>query len=50
MMKIVTDAGYKGYVGIEYEGNRMSEADKLVPRHSRELVPRHSRESGNPDS
>ncbi len=29
MMKIVTDAGYKGYVGIEYEGNRMSEADGI---------------------
>lgn len=25
MMKIVLDAGYKGYVGIEYEGNKLSE-------------------------
>lgn len=25
MMKIVTDAGYHGYVGIEYEGKRLSE-------------------------
>lgn len=25
MMKIVTDAGYNGYVGIEYEGNEQSE-------------------------
>lgn len=25
MMKIVKDAGYKGYVGIEYEGNELSE-------------------------
>jgi sugar phosphate isomerase/epimerase len=29
MMKIVTDAGYNGYVGIEYEGRRMSEADGI---------------------
>ena len=26
MIKIVTDAGYKGYVGIEYEGQRLDEA------------------------
>jgi sugar phosphate isomerase/epimerase len=25
MIKIVTDAGYNGWVGIEYEGNRLSE-------------------------
>ena len=25
MMKIVIDAGYHGYVGIEYEGNKLSE-------------------------
>lgn len=25
MMKIVTDAGYKGWVGIEYEGSRLDE-------------------------
>jgi hypothetical protein len=25
MMKIVTEAGYGGYVGIEYEGNELSE-------------------------
>lgn len=25
MMKIVVDAGYHGYVGIEYEGNKLSE-------------------------
>ncbi len=25
MMKIVLDAGYRGYVGIEYEGDRLSE-------------------------
>lgn len=27
MMKIVTDAGYHGWVGIEYEGNKLSEPD-----------------------
>jgi hypothetical protein len=27
MMKIVVDSGYKGYVDIEYEGNRLSEND-----------------------
>ncbi len=29
MMKIVTDAGYHGYVGIEYEGGRLSEVDGI---------------------
>jgi sugar phosphate isomerase/epimerase len=29
IMKIVTDAGYKGFVGIEYEGNRLSEPDGI---------------------
>ena len=27
MMKIVVDSGYHGYVGIEYEGNRLSEVE-----------------------
>ncbi len=27
MMRIVTDAGYHGYVGIEYEGSRLPEMD-----------------------
>jgi sugar phosphate isomerase/epimerase len=27
MLKIVTDAGYRGYVGIEYEGDKHSEPD-----------------------
>lgn len=30
MMKIVLDAGYKGFVGIEYEGSRLSETDGIV--------------------
>lgn len=29
IMKIVTDAGYKGFVGIEYEGGRLSEPDGI---------------------
>jgi len=30
MMKIVLDAGYKGFVSIEYEGERLSETDGIV--------------------
>ena len=30
MMKIVLDAGYKGFVGIEYEGKRLSENDGIL--------------------
>ncbi|MFW5831380.1 MAG: TIM barrel protein [Prolixibacteraceae bacterium] len=30
LMKIVKDAGYYGYVGIEYEGNKLSEKDGIV--------------------
>lgn len=43
MMKIVLDAGYRGFVGIEYEGEKMSEADgikatkKLLERVHTEL-------------
>jgi sugar phosphate isomerase/epimerase len=29
IMKIVTDAGYKGFVGIEYEGDRLSEPEGI---------------------
>ena len=29
MMKIVKDAGFKGYVGIEYEGNKVSEEEGI---------------------
>ena len=29
MMKIVLDAGYNGYVGIEYEGSRLSEREGI---------------------
>lgn len=30
MMKIVGDSGYGGYIGIEYEGKRMSERDGIT--------------------
>ena len=29
MMKIVLDAGYRGYVGIEYSGSQISEMDGI---------------------
>jgi sugar phosphate isomerase/epimerase len=44
MMKIVVDAGYHGYVGIEYEGAKLSEPDgvkatkKLLERVRQELA------------
>ena len=30
MMRIVLDAGYRGYVGIEYEGSELSEMDGIA--------------------
>ena len=36
MMKIVKDAGYKGYIGVEYEGNRLSEEDGIIA--TRDLI------------
>lgn len=30
MMKIVLDAGYRGFVGIEYEGSRLSEPEGIL--------------------
>ncbi|MGD8700615.1 MAG: hypothetical protein PVJ43_15065, partial [Gemmatimonadales bacterium] len=45
MMRIVLDAGYRGYVGIEYEGNELSEPDgiratkALLERVRAELAP-----------
>jgi sugar phosphate isomerase/epimerase len=30
LMKIVKDAGYKGWVGIEYEGSELSEMDGII--------------------
>ena len=47
MMEIVLDAGYRGWVGIEYEGSTLSEPDgiratkKLLERVRTELAPRY---------
>ena len=30
IMRIVLDAGYRGHVGIEYEGSELSEADGIT--------------------
>ena len=30
IMKIVLDAGYNGYVGIEYEGNALEEMEGIL--------------------
>jgi len=38
MMKIVLDAGYRSFVGIEYEGDKMSEPDGI--RASKRLLER----------
>jgi hypothetical protein len=38
MLKIVRDAGYRGYVGIEYEGSGKSEFDGI--RATRDLLMR----------
>jgi sugar phosphate isomerase/epimerase len=38
MMRIVLDAGYRGYVGIEYEGAELSEADGI--RATKQLLER----------
>jgi hypothetical protein len=46
-MKIVLDAGYRGWVGIEYEGSTLSEPDgiratkTLLERVRAELGPRN---------
>jgi sugar phosphate isomerase/epimerase len=48
MMKIVLDAGYRGFVGIEYEGNRLSEPEgiratkDLLEQVHKELAPDYS--------
>jgi hypothetical protein len=48
MMQIVLDAGYRGYVGIEYEGTRLSEPDgiratkNLLVRVREALTPRYT--------
>ncbi len=34
MMKTVSESGYRGYIGIEYEGGRMSEHDGIAATKS----------------
>jgi hypothetical protein len=29
-LKLVLDAGYRGYVGVEYEGGKLSEEDGII--------------------
>jgi L-ribulose-5-phosphate 3-epimerase len=49
MMTIVLDAGYRGYVGIEYEGSKISEPDgikatkKLLEKVREELAPKYKK-------
>ncbi len=43
MMKIVLDAGYRGYVGIEYEGQRLSEPEGI--RATKALLERIQKET-----
>ncbi|MFO0879365.1 MAG: sugar phosphate isomerase/epimerase family protein [Gemmataceae bacterium] len=49
MLAIVLDAGYRGYVGIEYEGGKISEADgikatkKLLEVVRAELAPKYTK-------
>lgn len=42
MMKLVKASGYKGYVGIEYEGNKLSEEEGI--RKTKELLERVKKE------
>ena len=30
MLKIVKEAGYRGYIGVEYEGDQYSEVDGII--------------------
>ena len=45
MMKIVLDAGYRGYVGIEYEGSRLPEPEGI--RATKRLLERVRTELGS---
>ncbi len=44
MLKIVKDAGYTGYIGVEYEGNILSEPDGI--RATKALMERVGKELG----
>jgi sugar phosphate isomerase/epimerase len=46
MMKIVLDAGYRGYVGIEYSGDKLSEREGI--RATKRLLEKVGRELSQP--
>jgi hypothetical protein len=46
MMKIVLEAGYRGYVGIEYSGNKLSESEGI--RATKRLLEQVGREMLQP--
>jgi hypothetical protein len=49
MLKIVLDAGYRGHIGVEYEGGKISEDEgvkatlKLLRRLRKELAPDYAK-------
>ena len=49
MLKIVLDAGYRGHIGVEYEGGKLSEEDgvkatlKLLRRLRQKLAPAYAK-------
>ena len=49
MMRIVLDAGYRGHVGVEYEGKKLSEEEgvkatlKLLRRVRKKLTPDYAK-------
>jgi sugar phosphate isomerase/epimerase len=42
MLQIVKDAGYTGYIGVEYEGRELSEEEGIIA--TRDLLLRASKE------
>ena len=46
MMKIVLEAGYRGYVGIEYSGDKLSEPEGI--RATKRLLEKVERELSQP--
>lgn len=44
MLQIVKDAGYSGYIGIEYEGSQMKADDGI--RYTKKLIEKYSKELG----
>ena len=42
MLQIVKDAGYTGYIGVEYEGSELSEEEGIIA--TRDLLLKASKE------